>query len=166
MADPTFDFTLSNINGPTIQGTFVGTPIGDDSFQIYAVSGTVGGQPISGLSTFGGADNVLRYRQGRIIQTATSDRGIAVSAGGIDYRFTGNGGSASIETSAAPGVTTFGVYNLNWTNAPPICFVTGTRIRTTRGDVPVEQLRVGDIAVTASGKRRRIRWIGSRTLGA
>ncbi|MCJ2064377.1 Hint domain-containing protein [Methylobacterium sp. J-088] len=49
---------------------------------------------------------------------------------------------------------------------PAPCYVTGTRIRVLRGhtlqDVLVEHLRVGDLAITASGKPRPIRWIGSR----
>ncbi|WP_407519675.1 Hint domain-containing protein [Methylobacterium oryzisoli] len=50
----------------------------------------------------------------------------------------------------------------------PVCFVTGTPIRVVRDgaevDVVVEDLRVGDQAVTASGHRRPIVWIGHRTL--
>ncbi len=45
-----------------------------------------------------------------------------------------------------------------------VCFAAGTRIRTTRGDVPVETLAVGERAVTASGEARPIRWIGHRTM--
>ncbi|WP_187272611.1 Hint domain-containing protein [Methylobacterium sp. WL9] len=45
-----------------------------------------------------------------------------------------------------------------------VCFVTGTLIQTTRGDVAVEDLAVGDLTVTASGAQRPIRWIGSRTI--
>ena len=44
------------------------------------------------------------------------------------------------------------------------CFATGTLIRTARGDVPVEALAVGDLAVTASGAERPIRWIGHRDI--
>ena len=50
------------------------------------------------------------------------------------------------------------------TGSTPLCFCDGTLIRTTRGEVAVEQLRIGDVAVTASGMRRPIRWIGRRHL--
>ncbi|KQT57721.1 hypothetical protein ASG52_23465 [Methylobacterium sp. Leaf456] len=46
------------------------------------------------------------------------------------------------------------------------CYVAGTLIRTSRGDVAVEALQVGDLAVTASGEARPIRWIGHRTVEA
>ena len=45
-----------------------------------------------------------------------------------------------------------------------VCFGAGTLIRTTRGDVPVEQLVVGDLVVTASGAHRPIRWLGHRVI--
>ena len=44
-----------------------------------------------------------------------------------------------------------------------VCFARGTLIRTTRGDVTVEDLSIGDFAVTASGAHRSIRWIGRRS---
>ncbi len=45
------------------------------------------------------------------------------------------------------------------------CFHQGTRIRTTQGEVAVEELRVGtDQLVTACGRIAPITWIGSRTL--
>ncbi len=47
------------------------------------------------------------------------------------------------------------------------CFASGSLIRIARydtiDDVAVEDLRVGDLAVTASGDHRPIRWLGSRT---
>jgi hypothetical protein len=45
-----------------------------------------------------------------------------------------------------------------------LCFCSGTRLRTTRGEVAVEGLEVGDQAVTASGAARPIVWIGQRTI--
>ncbi len=42
------------------------------------------------------------------------------------------------------------------------CFAAGTRIETSKGATRVEDLREGDLVVTASGERRPIRWIGQR----
>ena len=52
----------------------------------------------------------------------------------------------------------------NFTETAVTCFVTGTQIRTMRGDVAVEHLAAGDLVVTASGETRAIRWIGHRTM--
>lgn len=44
--------------------------------------------------------------------------------------------------------------------APPVCYVSGTKIACADGVTPVENLRVGDLLRTASGKLVTIRWIG------
>ena len=45
------------------------------------------------------------------------------------------------------------------------CFAGGTRIRTRRGDVPVEALIAGqDVAITAAGRAAPIVWIGRRAI--
>jgi len=46
----------------------------------------------------------------------------------------------------------------------PVCFASGTRIRTTCGEVAVEDLAVGDLAVTASGDARPVVWIGHQRI--
>ncbi|MCP1547314.1 MULTISPECIES: Hint domain-containing protein [Methylorubrum] len=52
------------------------------------------------------------------------------------------------------------------TEAFALCFVSSTRILTTRGAIAVEDLQIGDTAVTASGRHRPITWIGQRQLGS
>jgi hypothetical protein len=45
------------------------------------------------------------------------------------------------------------------------CFALGTRIRTAYGDVPVEDVRVGEmIPGQVSGRLHRVRWVGRRTV--
>jgi hypothetical protein len=44
------------------------------------------------------------------------------------------------------------------------CFAAGTRIATTRGQIAVESLRVGDRVVTASGDETAVKWLGRRRL--
>ncbi|MGX5775464.1 Hint domain-containing protein [Methylorubrum zatmanii] len=57
---------------------------------------------------------------------------------------------------------TFGETALGDFSPAAICFVTGTRIATQRGEVPVEALLVGDLALTAEGGLRPVVWIGQR----
>ena len=44
------------------------------------------------------------------------------------------------------------------------CFAAGTRLRTARGDVPVEALAIGDLVATKSGALAPIRWLGHRRI--
>lgn len=47
---------------------------------------------------------------------------------------------------------------------PVICFVNGTYIKTVHADVPVEDLRVGDVILSRDNGPQTISWIGSRRL--
>ena len=76
-----------------------------------------------------------------------------------------NGTSAESFTLDAPHQTDFVISsdgNGGTLVTDPVCFAAGTRIRTVRGDVAVEDLAVGDLVVTSSGQRRPIRWLGHR----
>jgi len=46
------------------------------------------------------------------------------------------------------------------------CFCPGTLIATETGDRPIEDLKIGDLLLTASGDLRPLRWIGRRAYGA
>ena len=47
-----------------------------------------------------------------------------------------------------------------------VCFVAGTRLATTKGNRPIEKLRVGDLVKTLDHGLQPIRWIGSMTVAA
>ncbi|KMO28680.1 Hint domain-containing protein [Methylobacterium aquaticum] len=57
------------------------------------------------------------------------------------------------------------VFQLDFTSNAARGPVTGTRLRTSRGEVAVAALRVGDRAVTASGDLRPVTGIGRRHAG-
>ena len=46
----------------------------------------------------------------------------------------------------------------------PVCFLKGTRILTSTGEVSVENLKIGDTVLTHDGRPAPIRWIGRQTV--
>jgi len=79
----------------------------------------------------------------------------------------GGGGGSFVNTSAIDASTVAGDhlgYGLVTITYEPACYRRGARIATARGDVAVEDLRVGDLVITASGGRKPVRWLGHRAL--
>ena len=77
----------------------------------------------------------------------------------------GGGGGGGQVSGTGYAVSNNGTVTANDTI---VCYASGTRIRAMRSgsevDVAVENLHVGDLAVTASGERRPVRWLGHRTV--
>ncbi len=103
-------------------------------------------------------------------------------SGGTDHvvwtQNTGLQGTLQIETSADAVLETLtleGSYNQNqFTLTDPAvvdqityntaCYARGTRILTQRGEIAIEALCIGDLAVTNSGALRPIVWLGHRRI--
>ena len=156
-------------NGAVVSGaagtgavTFAGTPGNRATLALDAAA-----QPASGF-TFGhtltnfGADDAIDVK------------GFTYTASDVvhydpftDLLTVANGTSAESFALQNPTQTGFVISsdgNGGTIITDPVCFAAGTLIRTVSGDVTVEDLAVGDLAVTASGEHRPIRWLGSRTV--
>ncbi len=81
-----------------------------------------------------------------------------------------NQGDLTLVVSTAPLIpgTTYNIAFKNDGGGTPygeiVCFVRGTLIRTPDGDVPVEQLEIGDRVLTFDGGAERISWAAHRMI--
>jgi hypothetical protein len=134
------------------------------------VGGSIGSNPYGGgyAGGGGGGNGGGAYHPGAGGGGGGGGGGYTGGAGGAGGGATQGGAGGYGGTSYDAGTPTIDVGGENGGNgfvlitAFAVCYVTGTLIRTARGDVPVEALEVGDLAVTASSERRPIRWIGQR----
>ncbi|MFC3314688.1 Hint domain-containing protein [Falsigemmobacter intermedius] len=60
------------------------------------------------------------------------------------------------------GSTPVDPFLLNTDNTGVVCFAAGTRIRTLRGPVAVEALRIGDLLATRDAGWQPLRWVSSQ----
>ena len=153
----TLDANGKVVDSDTITGVApVGTLQGDNELFISA------DPTVSPIVTLGG----ITYS---ISNAADGDMG----TGDINF-YDGDGSNAgTTPTDIVPGVDQPIYFEDDVTNNSPsgtvtetavVCFAAGTLITTARGQVAVERLSAGDMAVTASGEHRPIRWIGQHTI--
>ncbi|CAN7635348.1 Hint domain-containing protein [Rhizobium rhizogenes] len=107
--------------------------------------------------------NVINVQVGDKIEVVGTT---AVSQTGNTVTFT-TPGLLGIPTTVAsytiPAGVTYTYDNATDTLTFTSCFLRGTLIRTPEGDIPVEELRVGDLVITHKGVAD-IRWVGRRRL--
>lgn len=100
---------------------------------------------------------------------------------GVDFNGTGANSLAALFKSLAVNLTygapdNFGVtFTLidttlsnatTWTEYFAACYASGTRIAVPAGEVAVEDLRIGDLVMTASGTAKKVKWLGRRSYTA
>jgi Ca2+-binding RTX toxin-like protein len=105
--------------------------------------------------------------------TASRTEGDLTINGDGTYTFTPapnyNGRAPVISYTDSDEVTTplfIEITTVDDVSVPPICFVQGTLIETANGDIPVENLKVGDLVQTLDRGLQPLRWMGRRHLSA
>ncbi len=130
----TYSITITDTSGLT---TFTAQPEGD---------GAVTGSGTSSITISGSISNI----DTSLFQTLT----YTVSA-------PTNGDTIQLSATGPNGLTATNTMTIQ---AALGCFVSGARIATVNGPVPVENLIVGDQVITAKGEIRPVRWLGHVTI--
>ncbi len=123
----------------------------NDVLRLNNPTGTTLANTISGFS---GGDKIIlpgvSFQAGGSVVLAGGTLSAPLAGGGT-FKFTHF-------TNAGTATPSFTLGSNFVVEAP--CFLPGTLIRTDKGEVEVETLRIGDTIVTASGGRRPLCWIG------
>lgn len=82
--------------------------------------------------------------------------------GGVDYSDNTNFGTGSLTFTGASSNDSF--YTAD--NTGVTCFTSGTSIRTPKGDVLIDDLRIGDLVCTMDNGPQPVRWIGRREVSS
>jgi hypothetical protein len=135
-----------------------------DSGATWTVAGTIAGFNGSTIQGFDTSDRLdltnLGYSADNTFSLSNSDvltiseNGTAIASIQLSGDFTGEFFHLTDDGNGGSYVTE---------DDNPVCYCRGTMVRTDRGEVAVEGLRIGDRVITASGQATPIRWIGRRS---
>jgi hypothetical protein len=103
-----------------------------------------------------------------VFSASNDDNGTAAQFANVTFQrdFTGTPGTSSFQltnSSNQPVSSSIDPFFFTVTEGSMPCYCAGTLIATTRGDVPVEELAIGDEVLTVCGESRPIKWIGQRS---
>jgi hypothetical protein len=108
------------------------------------------------------------FNSGDYISTGSTSPITNVSWSGGTLNFTQNGINYGVAMTLASGVSPN--FTVGTENGQPVivdnsvvCFAAGALIRSARGDVPIEDLKVSDLVVVSSGEHRPVKWAGHKT---
>ncbi len=160
----TYNFTYTNsINiDVDVNVTFTATNSIEDpnTYNVTAASGTANGSQVTGLSGFGSPDQKINISGINPYSSTTTGFGYSgvsfETADGSLWNFYYDTGINTIWTNDNSGEIPSSFQVL-----PTVaCFLPGTLITTTIGDVVVEDLQIGDLIPTISGQIVPVKWIG------
>jgi hypothetical protein len=154
MTIDTLTFTTNAFNGTATTYTLDLTVIPDAT--------TAGVEDVTGVTFAGATANIeVKGYNGSSEQVSElSDPAsidVSFTVNGTTYEFFTKGLGFAMVSGPQGNLSAYSV-----TNVAFVCFAEGTRILTERGQVDVEALRVGDLALTAGGALRPVKWIGHR----
>ena len=172
------DPAAGHITTLTVQDTNFDTLINsNDTVSPEPVSFDLGSGPVSTqydalfnldvTVTFGAGSGQAPYNGlGGVIQTETGDLFFVMVDDNEGFG-TNPLDDAPVESITINSISAFGSQGMaeaSDTQSFVPCFVSGTRIRTRRGLVMVEDLRVGDAVETLDDGHQTVRWVGCRYL--
>jgi hypothetical protein len=143
--------TLSGVGSEYLNFGSITFDTGAEWLLAGSTAGLASGQTIS---NFTGADTIQLTGLTETVQSYSGGVLSLIGDVSVSLNLPGSFTTASFVATPVAGSTDITL----------ACFAAGTRVRTERGEIAVERLRVGERVVTVSGSAQPIVWIGRRTV--